>query len=236
MSQKNIRTNTMSIIKNKPYLGGLTFQLRPSSSSGRTLSKRSASKGRSGSTASRAESLTKQEIRSKILLRLKTQKEEDRERKSRAVKNKLFRSKVFKKAKIIMFYISFDGEVNTEEMIKEAQKLGKIIAVPFCKGNSRAIYPCLLHRKAKLRKGLYGVCEPAVKRRIDLRDIDLVIVPGIAFDKEGRRLGRGKGCYDWFLKKIPKDTPSIGLAFGFQILPYIPAFKSDCNVSKVLSA
>lgn len=185
---------------------------------------------------SAVEPLTKKEIRSKILLRLKTQKEEDRERKSRAIKNKLFRDKAFKKAKTAMFYISFAGEVNTEKMIEEAQKLGKIIAVPFCKGNARAIYPCLLSKKARFKKGPYGVCEPAVKRRIDLRDIDLVIVPGVAFDKEGRRLGRGKGCYDWFLKKVPKRTPSIGLAFSFQILPYIPATKSDCNVSRVLFA
>lgn len=180
--------------------------------------------------------LTKKEIRSRILLRLKTQKEEDRERKSKAIKNKLFRYRAFKKAKIAMFYVSFAGEVNTQEMIKEAQESGKIVAVPFCKGNSRAIYPCLLGRNPKLKKGPYGVCEPAIKRRIDLRDIDIVIVPGIAFDKEGRRLGRGRGCYDWFLKKVPKGTPSVGLAFDFQILPFIPATKTDCNVSKVLFA
>ncbi|MBI3991201.1 MAG: 5-formyltetrahydrofolate cyclo-ligase, partial [Candidatus Omnitrophica bacterium] len=180
--------------------------------------------------------LTKRQIRSKILSRLKIQKEEDRDRKSRAVKNKLFRTSVFKKAKIVMFYMSFDGEVNTEEMIKEAYRLGKIVAVPVCKGNRITIRPCILRHKAKIKLGPYGICEPAVKEYIKLEDIDLVVVPGVAFDKKGNRLGRGRGCYDYFLKKAPGDTASIGLAFNFQILPFLPATKTDVKVGRVISA
>ena len=71
--------------------------------------------------------LTKAQIRSKILLKLKTQKEEDRSRKSKLIGSKLLRNKVFRKAKIVMFYIAFGGEVNTEEMIREAKKIGKLI-------------------------------------------------------------------------------------------------------------
>jgi 5-formyltetrahydrofolate cyclo-ligase len=178
--------------------------------------------------------LTKQQIRSKILLRLKIQKEADRDRKSKIIKNKLFRTLVFRKAKRVMFYISFDGEVKTKEMIKEARKLGKIVAVPLCK--NRVMRPCMLGENPKLKKGPYGVCEPAVKRCINLRDIDLVIVPGLAFDRRGLRLGRGKGCYDRFLKKISKKTTSIGLAFDFQVLPSIPATKTDVNVDRVIFA
>ena len=179
--------------------------------------------------------LTKKQIRSKILLRLKTQKEEDRNRKSKFIKDKLFRAPVFKKAKIVMFYISFEGEVTTEEMIKKAYRLGKIVAVPVCKGNRITIRPCLLRNKAKVKKGPYGICEPAVKKYIKLEDLDLVIVPGIAFDKKGNRLGRGKGCYDYFLKRVTGDTASIGLAFDFQILPSLPATAQDVSVDKVIS-
>ena len=180
--------------------------------------------------------LTKKQIRSKILARLKTQKEEDRNRKSKFIKDKLFRTSVFKKAKMVMFYISFDGEVNTGEMIKEAHRLGKIVAVPVCKGNRITIRPCLLRNKAKVKKGPYGPCEPAVKKYIKLEDLDLVIVPGIAFDKKGNRLGRGRGCYDYFLKRVAGDTASIGLAFDFQILPSLPATTQDVSVDKVLFA
>ncbi|MFA5410748.1 MAG: 5-formyltetrahydrofolate cyclo-ligase [Candidatus Omnitrophota bacterium] len=180
--------------------------------------------------------LTKQRIRSKILLKLNSQKEEDRKRKSRIIKEKLFRSLSFKKAKRVMFYISFGGEVDTREMIEEALKLGKIIAVPACQDDKITLRPCIFRESARLKKGRYGVCEPAKKKFIDLEDIDLVIVPGIAFDRKGGRLGRGKGCYDRFLKRLPCAVPSIGLAFDFQILPDLPAITTDVNVRRVIFA
>jgi len=179
--------------------------------------------------------LTKKQIRSKILPKLKTQKEEDRERKSKKIRDKLFRSLVFRKSKRVMFYISFGGEVETQEMIKEAQNLGKIVAVPVCAINRR-IKPCLLSAKAKLMKGIYGTQEPAIKQFMKLKDLDLVIVPGVAFDYKGNRLGRGKGYYDRFLKRIPLKAHSIGLAFDFQILPNLPTSATDICVNKVIFA
>ena len=180
--------------------------------------------------------LTKEQIRSKILKRLKTQKEEVRKRKSRLILKQLFRQEAFKKAKVVMLYISFGGEVNTAEMIKETRKLGKIVTVPVCTKDRVTLRPAILEESASFNKGPYGVYEPKSKRNICLEDLDLVIVPGIAFDKKGNRLGRGKGCYDHFLKKLPKDTPAIGLAFDFQILPALPAAKHDVSVNKVLFA
>jgi 5-formyltetrahydrofolate cyclo-ligase len=179
--------------------------------------------------------LTKRQIRSKILFKLKTQKEEDQKRKSKIIQEKLFRNLLFKKAKRVMFYVSFDGEVNTKEMIKEAQNLGKTVAVPVCRKN-RILKPCILRQTAKLKKGPYGIDAPAIKRFIDLETLDLVIVPGVAFDKQGNRLGRGKGYYDRFLNKIPPSTATIGLAFDFQILPSLPATRRDKNVDKVIFA
>jgi len=180
--------------------------------------------------------LTKQKIRSKILGRLKAQKEEDRNRKSRIIKEKLLRRQFFRKAKTVMFYIAFGKEVDTTEMLKEAKKLGKIVTVPVCKNNKVTIRPCILDDNAKFKKGPYGICEPSTKRFISLKELDLVVVPGVAFDKKGNRLGRGKGCYDRFLNRLPKETPSIGLAFDFQILPSIPAKAHDVSVNKVIFA
>jgi len=180
--------------------------------------------------------LTKQQIRSKILLKLKTQKEANREKKSKLIKEKLLRSIEFIKAKTVMFYISFAGEVDTEEMIEEAKRLGKIVAVPVCKRGKIKIMPCLLQNKARLKQNSYGIWEPATKKPVYLEDLDLVIVPGVAFDKEGNRLGRGKGYYDSFLKKLPPDTISIGLAFDFQILPSLPTTSTDVSVHKVIFA
>ncbi len=188
------------------------------------------------SMASRVEPLTKQKIRSKMLYQLKKHKEEDRKRKSRIIGKKLFRTLIFEKAKIVMFYLSFDGEVETEEMIIAAKKLGKIVAVPVCVHNRIIIRACLLEHKAKLEKGPYGICVPAVKNFINQQDLDLIIVPGLAFDKEGHRLGRGRGCYDRFLATLTGNKNSIGLAFDFQILPSVPVTKTDIQVSQVIFA
>lgn len=179
--------------------------------------------------------MTKKQIRSKILLRLKIQKEEERKRKSRIIGYRLFGLKLFKQAKRVMFYISFDGEVDTRDMIKKAQQLGKMTAVPVCARDS-TIRPCILRKNARLLKGRYGIYEPAIKKFVRQGNLDLTIVPGVAFDKKGNRLGRGKGCYDNFLKKSPKRIPSIGLAFDFQILPILPATKQDVRVDRILFA
>jgi len=178
--------------------------------------------------------LTKAQIRSKILLKLKTQKEEDRNRKSKLIQDKLLRNKVFRKAKIVMFYIAFGGEVNTEEMIREAKKIGKLICVPICRKDKEIMQPAILEDHAKLKVGPYGVWEPVAETLVKPEDLDLVITPGLAFDKKGNRLGRGKGYYDRFLSKLSDRAPSIGLAFDFQILPLIPTTSHDVSVNKVI--
>ena len=134
-----------------------------------------------------------------------------------------------------MFYISFGGEVDTREMIKEAKKLGKLIAVPVS-GLKRTIRPCKWDGRQRLEKGRYGILEPMQKSFFGIKALDLVIVPGVAFDRRGNRLGRGKGYYDTFLSRLPKDTPSIGLAFDFQILPTLPTTPTDVSVRRVIFA
>ncbi|MFH1457681.1 MAG: 5-formyltetrahydrofolate cyclo-ligase [Candidatus Omnitrophota bacterium] len=180
--------------------------------------------------------LTKRQIRSRIICRLKTQKEADRDRKSKIIRNKLLRTQIFRKAKIVMFYIAFGDEVETQDMIKAAIKLGKIVTVPVCIHRKVALRPGILDESIKLQRGPYGVCEPSTKRFIPLKDLDIVIVPGLAFDKKGNRLGRGKGYYDRFLKMLPKKIPTIGLAFDFQILPKVPAKTHDINVNRIIFA
>lgn len=168
-----------------------------------------------------------------MLVKLKTQKEEDRSTKSKLIKAKLFRDKVFKKAKKVMFYVAFGGEVDTKEMIEEAQNSGKTIAVPVC-GKNRKMRLCILGKNTGLKKGLYGTPEPAIKKFMSLRLLDLVIAPGVAFDKKGSRLGRGKGCYDLFLARLPQKIPVYGLAFDFQVLPSLPTASHDISIRKVI--
>ena len=178
--------------------------------------------------------LTKEKLRIKMLTNLKKHKEEERTRKSRIIKDKLFKASSFKKAKKVMFYLPIDGEVDTREMIKEALEKGKTVYVPVCKKN-RIMRPCVICGFTRLKKGLYGICEPMFKRFTPSHTLDLVVVPGVAFSKKGIRLGRGKGYYDKFLRSIPDGVPSIGLAYDFQILPHLPSIPSDINVKRVIS-
>ncbi|MCM8765773.1 MAG: 5-formyltetrahydrofolate cyclo-ligase [Candidatus Omnitrophica bacterium] len=180
--------------------------------------------------------LTKNSLRSKILSILKKQTAQQRLKKSRLIKQKLFELEVFKKAKSVMFYLAYAGEVETKEMIREAIEEGKTVAVPVCITKERKLVPCKIGPHTRFIKGPYGIKEPLKKIPLPIESLDLVIVPAVAFDKKGNRLGRGKGYYDSFLSTIPKKTFSIGIAFDFQIVPRLPVRPCDVPVKQVLFA
>jgi 5-formyltetrahydrofolate cyclo-ligase len=180
--------------------------------------------------------LTKSRIRSKILVKLLKQKEEDRKSRSKSIQRKLFAARFFKKARWVMFYIPLRGEVDTHDMIKAAQKLGKKVVVPVCQKHSIDLRPCLLDAPVQLKRGPYGVYEPVETQYIPISRLDAVIVPGIAFDSRGNRLGRGKGFYDRFLKKTPATATIAGLAFDFQVVASLPTQPHDVKVHRVIAA
>jgi 5-formyltetrahydrofolate cyclo-ligase len=182
----------------------------------------------------------KNDLRKMFLKKLKTQKEVNKLRKSSLIKKKLFSSQAYKKAKTILFYASFDGEVDTKEMLRQALKNGKAVALPQIMEEQKSIIPSRVFDLDKeLGIGPYGIMQSLSNyiRPVALSDIDLVIVPGVAFDKAGNRLGRGKGYYDRFLRKLPATTPTIGLAFDFQVIESLPfVSSSDVAVKKVIAS
>lgn len=181
----------------------------------------------------------KREIRKKILALLKIQKEEYKLKKSEVIKLKLFSCSWFKQARTVMFYVSWDSEVNTLGMIKEAKLQGKSVVVPRLIPGERIMVPCVVtNLKKDLEAGPYSIKQPKMHCPIQpsLADIDLVIVPAVAFDRKGNRLGRGKGYYDLFLSGLPEKVHTIGLAFKFQILKRVPITPSDIPVEKVIAA
>ena len=142
----------------------------------------------------------------------------------------------FKRSKTILFYASFDGEVGTFDMMKQAQTIGKNISLPKIVKGKKNIIPMLAESLEGLPEGPYGIKQPleSSARELSLEDVDLVIVPGVAFDKFNRRLVRGGGYYDRFLKSLPQSTPTVGLAFDFQIVDSLPHAEHDMCVSHVL--
>ena len=181
---------------------------------------------------------TKNSLRKRILTLLRTQKEEERSVKSSRIFKKLFRLKEFKDSSTILFYASFDGEVETFDMIKQAIKLGKKIGLPSILKKAKTVIPVLVKSVGgDLKEGFYGIKQPrrTPESEIALNDIDLVVVPGVAFDKDNCRLGRGGGYYDRFLKKLPSQTFKVGLAFDFQIVGSLPHREHDVAVDRVLT-
>ena len=180
----------------------------------------------------------KSSLRKKILTLLRNQKEEDRLKKSGKILKKLFSLPEFQKARVVLFYASFDGEVETFEMMKQAQKLKKKIALPVIIKDQKKILPKLVENlEAGLGKGMYGIHEPSreYSQALELDQLDLVLVPGIVFDKDNYRLGRGHGYYDRFLAQLPPAVPTIGLAFDFQVVERLPHREHhDVPVSRVI--
>ncbi len=183
--------------------------------------------------------LEKRKIRENLLSRLARQKETERSKKSQEISRLLFSSPEFIRARTVMFYVARRDEVDTYPMIREALKLGKRVTVPVVKRETKEMFPSLLTDSDKeLEKGPYGVYQPARahRRPVSLREIDMVVVPGVAFDRQNNRLGRGKGYYDRFLKSLPESVFSVGLAFAFQVRASLPTRPHDVSLHKILSA
>ena len=178
-------------------------------------------------------------IREKVLKELKAQKEEDRRQKSLAIKEKLLCLAEFKKAKKILLFMGNYYEVDTAPIIKEALENRKRVFLPVTdtKGK-RLILSEISNIEKDIEKGPYGIYQPkaACKQEPRPETLDLVVMPGIAFDKKGSRIGHGAGYYDRFLKDIPHRIPRISLAFDFQVQDEdIPAFAYDIPVTRVLT-
>ncbi len=181
----------------------------------------------------------KHKIRKEIRHKFKAYSSLEKSGKSAIIKNKLFNEEEFKRARVVMFYVSLKDEVDTLIMIDEALKAGKRVAVPvILKEEKRLIAGEIHNRLEDLESQHFGIYQPRQDRvkEVPLDDIDLIVVPGVAFDRKNIRLGRGHGYYDRFLSGLPKRTKIIGLAFDFQVLEDLPQDPHDVPVSKIITA
>lgn len=176
-------------------------------------------------------------LRTTLLRRLKTQEEAERRRKSDAVRRKLLRRAVFRRAKTILCYVSLPYEVETWLLIEEMLESGKRVIVPVVQ-QDELILSELRDPVKDLAPGAFGVWEPHPRAIRPMRPeaLDLVLVPGLAFDRRGQRLGHGQGYFDRLLTRLPKTTPTMGLCFDFQLVDYLPTHPHDQRVHTVLAA
>lgn len=176
----------------------------------------------------------KQELRQKyILIR---EKITDKIEKSRVITNKVMENKTYKNARLVALYKSLNTEVNTDELIKKSIIKGKEVALPRVENNELQFYK-ISSLNDKLTKSKFGVEEPAKNNesRVDKNNIDLVIVPGLCFDKEKSRLGFGKGYYDRFLKN--SNLKTIAICFKEQIIQgtTIPTTNNDVKMQQIIT-
>jgi len=176
-------------------------------------------------------------LRTHYLKLLKEQNKEERQRKSRLIAGQFWKLPVIQQARCILFYASMPGEVETLAMMEKALFTGKRVALPIVEQNQRKLIPTLISSMEDVREGTYGIAEPQFDphKELSLKDIDVVVVPGLAFDRDNNRLGRGKGYYDRFLSTLPKTVSTVGLAFDFQLAPSLPTEAHDVRLQQIIA-
>lgn len=141
----------------------------------------------------------------------------------------------YKNAEMIMIYISFGTEIHNHEFIKDALAEGKKILVPVTFHEPRMMKPSLLKSFDDLEPGYYNILSPKEEsiNYVDKSEIDVIIVPGAIFDKEGYRIGYGGGYYDRFLADL--KIPKISFAFEMQLTDEVPKEDFDVPVNYIIT-
>jgi 5-formyltetrahydrofolate cyclo-ligase len=136
----------------------------------------------------------------------------------------------------LLFYVSYDNEVATHDTIKRSLLDGKRVVVPCANTAEKTLSLSYLRRWNDLTPGAYSIPEPRQEYRMpaQIEDLDLCIIPGVAFDEAGHRIGHGMGFYDRLLH-YPHQVLKIGLAFELQIVPAIPAEDHDIGLDLILT-
>ena len=150
--------------------------------------------------------------------------------KSRAIVQRVLDWTGFQNAATVLIYLSIPGEVETDALIQTALDRGKTVGVPVIdKQNDDLIVSRLPGLNIEFDVGPFGIREPAKRflKPLSPEDLDLVIAPGLAFDKQGGRIGYGKGYFDRLLARLPQSTLRAGLAFEFQIYESLPQQATD---------
>lgn len=183
--------------------------------------------------------MTKGHLRKTLMRRLKQQEEDERRRGSDTIRRKVFRLAAFRQATSVCCYVALPYEVQTLRMIEGMLVSNKRVVVPIAQvGTKRLLLSELRNPHTELAPGAHGVLEPLPKHRraVSMDELDLVLVPGLAFDRKGHRLGHGHGYFDRFLARLPDSVPTVGLAFRFQLFDHLPVAAHDHPVQRVLSA
>lgn len=177
--------------------------------------------------------MNKQELRCAIRERKRAMTEEEIVERSNALAEKFYNSPAYQAASTIYGYLPYNQEVRTIPMLQRALDEGKRVAVPKVYGEEmRFIY---LEDLTQVSKGYAGIPEPIADAPVAEDKQALVLMPGLAFDPQGHRIGYGGGFYDKFLAKEPHH-PTLALCYEFQMQAHLDTEEFDIPVDTVLWA
>ena len=177
--------------------------------------------------------VNKKELRRCIREKKRAMTAEEIEAKSTRLGELFAQSELYRQAKTIYGYLPYNQEVRTVPMLERAIRDGKRVAVPKCYGDEmRFLY---LDDLNAVEPGYAGIPEPVADEPVADDETALVLMPGMAFDPEGHRIGYGGGFYDKFLAKEP-NHPTLALCFDFQMLEHLETEEFDIPVDCVLWA
>jgi 5-formyltetrahydrofolate cyclo-ligase len=181
---------------------------------------------------------SKSKIRKDMIMALESLSENEIALKTRKIENRLFDFANFVEANITMLYISSPGEVSSRNIITYCLDYRKIIVLPAFDPQKFRIRLFKIDNIEKdLKPGTRGILEPDTTRckPVPVECLDIAIIPGIAFDEKGGRIGSGEGYYDRFIPKLPITTRKVSIAFEDQIIPQIPMESHDKHVDIIIT-
>lgn len=177
--------------------------------------------------------MDKKALRAAIRQQKRAMTEEEIIQRSEKLAELFLASQPYRDAKTIYGYLPYNQEVRTVPMLEQALKDGKRVAVPKCYGDEmKFIY---LDDLTLVEKGYAGIPEPIADGPIGDDETALVLMPGMAFDAQGHRIGYGGGFYDKFLASEP-NHPTLALCYSFQMLPSLETESHDIPVDHVIWA
>lgn len=177
--------------------------------------------------------MNKQELRSMIRARKRAMTPEEIQRRSDALRQLFLHTDAYRQTKTLYGYLPYNQEVRTVPILEQALRDGKQVAVPKVYGDEmKFIY---LDDLTQVAKGYAGIPEPIADGPVASDETALVLMPGLAFDPQGRRIGYGGGFYDKFLRREPSH-PTLALCYSFQVLEHLDTEEFDIPVDCVLWA
>lgn len=177
--------------------------------------------------------MNKQELRRSIRDRKRAMTSEDIQIRSEKLGQLFAASDAYRNANTIYGYLPYNQEVRTAPMLEQALRDGKQVAVPKVYGDEMKFI--VLTDLTQVEKGYAGIPEPVADGPIAADPHALVLMPGLAFDPQGHRIGYGGGFYDKFLAREP-EHPTLALCYDFQVLPHLETEEFDIPVDTVLWA